>query len=389
MATEEITISELELADEVLADMTLPVDTATETRAVTLKQLRAWLGSSLPTGFIIPAVGKISDERFTLLDGKTLSRAGTYEAFCNKVVSEVQAGNWFACSEDEYAQDLSDFGQCGKFVVSNDYIRIPTITRFIGATITLSEIGKTYKESLPNFDAYIFAGDNGTELNDDIGINPSMTRNSASGAAEVVTNTKNRGFSAVGLNSTETKGFRISPSITSSTYQDGVKVQPDHTKYPYYMVISTEGQTASVEIDINKVYEDLNLKANSDLSNVASVSKTFKEQSVGWGMPDYTRGYTIPTTHGYTGTLEEDTQINITTNQNVFSDISFIILDDNGNEISRLTANSHKTGLYEAPCEVSVIANFAKGTKFKIRSVINSGDETLPKILAFPLKGAN
>ena len=150
MATEEITISELELADEVLADMTLPVDTATETRAVTLKQLRDWLGSSLPTGFIIPAVGKISDERFTLLDGKTLSRAGTYEAFCNKVVSEVQAGNWFACSEDEYAQDLSDFGQCGKFVVSNDYIRIPTITRFIGATVTLSEIGKTYKESLPN-----------------------------------------------------------------------------------------------------------------------------------------------------------------------------------------------------------------------------------------------
>ena len=110
MATEEITISELELADEVLADMTLPVDTATETRAVTLKQLRAWLGSSLPTGFIIPAVGKISDKRFTLLDGKTLSRAGTYEAFCNKVVSEVQAGNWFACSEDEYNSDISTSG---------------------------------------------------------------------------------------------------------------------------------------------------------------------------------------------------------------------------------------------------------------------------------------
>ena len=281
MATEEITISELELADEVLADMTLPVDTATETRAVTLKQLRAWLGSSLPTGFIIPAVGKISDERFTLLDGKTLSRAGTYEAFCNKVVSEVQAGNWFACSEDEYAQDLSDFGQCGKFVVSNDYIRIPTITRFIGATITLSEIGKTYKESLPNFDAYIFAGDNGTGLNDDIGISPSMTRNSASGAVEVVTNTKNRGFSGVGLNSTETKGFRISPSITSSTYQDGAKVQPDHTKYPYYMVISTEGQTANVEIDINKVYEDLNIKANTSLSNVASNIDYVVEKYVG------------------------------------------------------------------------------------------------------------
>lgn len=273
MATEEITISELELADEVLADMTLPVDTATETRAVTLKQLRAWLGSSLPTGFIIPAVGKISDERFTLLDGKTLSRAGTYEAFCNKVVSEVQAGNWFACSEDEYAQDLSDFGQCGKFVVSNDYIRIPTITRFIGATITLSEIGKAYKESLPNITGTFGSGNNST----------GQTATGAFGTTTDIAFTPDGGRYAMYVATFDAS--RVSPA-----YQEGAKVQPDHTKYPYYMVISTEGQTAEVEIDINKVYEDLNLKANSDLSNVASVSQTFKELSVGWGMPDYSAG---------------------------------------------------------------------------------------------------
>lgn len=283
MATEEITISELELADEVLADMTLPVDTATETRAVTLKQLRAWLGSSLPTGFIIPAVGKISDERFTLLDGKTLSRAGTYEAFCNKVVSEVQAGNWFACSEDEYAQDLSDFGQCGKFVVSNDYIRIPTITRFIGATITLSEIGKTYKESLPNI--------KGGFGQDDV-----IASVNVSGAFV------NSGKATKGASiTTDEKGkiIELDASRSSSTYQDNAKVQPDHTKYPYYMVISTEGQTAEVQIDINQVYEDLNIKANGDLSNVASVASSFKEQSVGWGMPDYGSGIAISAS-GYT-----------------------------------------------------------------------------------------
>lgn len=252
MATEEITISELELADEVLADMTLPVDTATETRAVTLKQLRAWLGSSLPTGFIIPAVGKISDERFTLLDGKTLSREGTYEAFCNKVVSEVQAGNWFACSEDEYNSDISTYGQCGKFVVSNDYIRIPTITRFIGATVTLSEIGTTYKESLPNIKGQLGnLGNTGGAI--------------ANGAFQLDYNHGDVDYSNV-------KGFVASfnASRSSSAYQDGAKVQPDHTKYPYYMVISTEGQTAKVGIDINKVYEDLNIKANSDLSNVSA-----------------------------------------------------------------------------------------------------------------------
>lgn len=280
MATEEITISELELADKVLADMTLPVDTATETRAVTLKQLRAWLGSSLPTGLIIPAVGKISDERFTLLDGKTLSRAGTYEAFCNKVVSEVQAGNWFACSEDEYNSDISNYGQCGKFVVSNDYIRIPTITRFIGATVTLSEIGKTYKESLPNIKGE-FRGTNAWNSVPVIQTGALYSKGNLSrvkGAQESGYNTYSLNFDA---------------SRSSSTYQDGAKVQPDHTKYPYYMVISTEGQTAKVGIDINQVYEDMNLKANSDLSNVASIASSFKEQSVGWGMPDYSAGVDV------------------------------------------------------------------------------------------------
>lgn len=257
MATEEITISELELADEVLADMTLPVDTATETRAVTLKQLKAWLGSSLPTGFIIPAVGKISDERFTLLDGKTLSRVGTYEAFCNKVVSEVQAGNWFACSEDEYDSDISTFGQCGKFVVSNDYIRIPTITRFIGATVTLSEIGKTYKESLPNINVKTTGSGEGNSM---------WHRNHTVDKTGLARGDGN----AVGNDGSSPKISNISLTTYNPTYQKGAKVQPDHTKYPYYMVVSIDGQTANVEIDINKVYEDLELKANKDLSNVAS-----------------------------------------------------------------------------------------------------------------------
>ena len=269
MATEEITISELELADEVLADMSLPVDTATETRAVTLKQLRAWLGSSLPTGFIIPAVGKISDARFTLLDGKTLSRAGTYEAFCNKVVSEVQAGNWFACSEDEYNSDISTYEQCGKFVVSNDYIRIPTITRFIGATITLSEIGKSYKESLPNIKGNSGSGSNVHNSKDRTPPSGAFARGSSYGPVG--------GGSDVKLYNTSFNASRSSP-----TYQDGAKVQPDHIRYPYYMVISTEGQTASVEIDINKVYEDLELKANTSLSNLTAEGKSLVS---GWSMP--------------------------------------------------------------------------------------------------------
>ena len=255
MATEEITISELELADTVLADMTIPVDTATDTKAVTLKQLKAWLGSSLPTGFIIPAVGKMNDERFTLLDGKTLSRTGTYEAFCNKVVEQVQAGNWFSCSEEEYNADVSTYGQCGKFVVGADYVRIPKITRFVGATITLSEIGKTYAESLPNITGELVEFVHGKKSD------------TSSGAFKTTFTANGNIGSGSGISYDNTD---FDASLSSSTYQDGAKVQPDHTKFPYYMVVSTEGQTASVGIDINKVYEDMNLRANTNLSNISS-----------------------------------------------------------------------------------------------------------------------
>lgn len=356
MATEEITISELELADEVLADMTLPVDTATETRAVTLKQLRVWLGSSLPTGFIIPAVGKISDERFTLLDGKTLSRAGTYEAFCNKVVSEVQAGNWFACSEDEYAQDLSDFGQCGKFVVSNDYIRIPTITRFIGATITLSEIGKTYKESLPNitgnFTALDYSGATGQT-------------STTYGALKV----NSRGTGSTTGTAKDVANIGFNASLSSSTYQDNAKVQPDHTKYPYYMVISTEGQTANVEIDINQVYEDLNLKANSDLSNVANVAQSFKEQSVGWGMPDYSAGVGKAANTQFTA--ESDGFLLY----NYASATSANTLTINGISINLTTQAQYSHG-------VALMLPIPQGTTYKLTGGGN-------KLIFYPLKGVN
>ncbi len=260
MATEEITISELELADMVLADMTIPVDTATDTKAVTLKQLRAWLGSSLPTGFIIPAVGKINDARFTLLDGKTLSRIGTYEAFCNKVVEQVQAGNWPACSEEEYNADVSAYGQCGKFVVTNDYVRIPKITRFIGATITLSEIGKTYAESLPNITGSV---DTGTRKTDSV-------NEMASGSLYISEYGSKQGVYGSGGNAYNYQLVSIDASRSSETYKEGAKVHPEHTKYPYYMVVSTEGQTAEVEIDINQVYEDLELKANKNLSNISA-----------------------------------------------------------------------------------------------------------------------
>lgn len=252
MATEEITISELELATEVLADMTIPVDTATETRAVTLKQLRAWLGSALPVGSVFASVGRLDDERFTLLDGKTISRIGTYEAFCNKVVEKVQAGTWKACTEEEFNLEVSETGQCGKFVVSNDYVRIPKLGNSLCSGVidgTIAVVGNGMTLGLTNGNSYAGTGGNGN-----LGL---------VAYGELYGN---------GNDVTPPSGTQIvgTLGVTTDPTKSGVEAKINSVEVFYYMVISTEGQTASVEVDINKVYEDLNIKANTSLSNVAS-----------------------------------------------------------------------------------------------------------------------
>lgn len=261
MATQEITISELELADEILGDMNIPVDTATETRAVTLKQLRAWLGSDLPVGSIFASVGIIDDERYTLLDGKTISRTGTYEAFCNKVVEKVQAGTWKACTEEEFNLEVSETGQCGKFVVSNDYVRIPKLGNSLCSGVIDGKI------AVVGNGGYIYM----TNSRGEGYIRSTSKDNVRQGGSLYIT--QGGEYSDVYLSTDPTKS--------------GIEAKINSVEVFYYMVISTEGQTANVEIDINKVYEDLNLKATTDLSNVVSVAQSFKNASVGWGMPDF------------------------------------------------------------------------------------------------------
>lgn len=257
MATQEITISKLELADEILGDMNIPVDTATETRAVTLKQLRAWLGSALPVGSVFASVGRLDDERFTLLDGKTISRIGTYEAFCNKVIEKVQAGTWKACTEKEFNLEVSETGQCGKFVVSNDYVRIPKLGNSLCSGVmsgTIPVVGNGMTLGLSS----------GTGILYGLGerVNATSVMSCTSGTYGQPIGTTSGG--------TEQPNDNKSYGITTDPTKSGIEGKINSVEVFYYMVISTKEQTANVEIDINKVYEDLETRATQNLSNIPS-----------------------------------------------------------------------------------------------------------------------
>lgn len=64
MATEEIEISELELAEELAPDNLIPIESLTDTKATTLQKIKEWLGLFF--------VDKTSDEEIT--GGKTFKR---------------------------------------------------------------------------------------------------------------------------------------------------------------------------------------------------------------------------------------------------------------------------------------------------------------------------
>lgn len=87
MATEKITISELELADEVLADMVIAVDGSTDTKAITLGQIKDWIDiegyvlQKLPRGIVFPFGGSTAPSGFLLCDGSAISRTTYADLF--------------------------------------------------------------------------------------------------------------------------------------------------------------------------------------------------------------------------------------------------------------------------------------------------------------------
>lgn len=87
-----------------------------------------------------------------------------------------------------------------------------------------------------------------------------------------------------------TYSLNLDASRSSSTYQDGAKVNPDHVTYRAYVVLYASVVEASVA-QAQEFMTVLRGKANVALDNV-SPAQSFKDMSIGWGMPDYTAGVT-------------------------------------------------------------------------------------------------
>lgn len=187
----------------------------------------------------------------------------------------------------DFDSKVSANGSCGFFGLdtANERFKVPLLKDvYLKAGQAPSMFGA---ESLPNI--------TGTAYNILMGLKQKPYGDGALNA----TKTGNEGVS--GSDYYRRGNISFDASGSSSTYQDGAKVNPDHVTYRAYVVLYASAAEASVA-QAAEFMTALGGKANVALDNV-SPAQSFKDMSIGWGMPDYSAGVSVelPYTAPYNG----------------------------------------------------------------------------------------
>lgn len=200
--------------------------------------------TALPIGFLIPSTCVQNEAGLHLADGSELAIGGTYDAFCQYVINHQDR---FTITDlSTYEAELITYGQCGKYVITDTYVRIPTITKYVEGLSSLSDLGTSLEAGLPEHThtgSYRFrdAGKSGGPYN---GVGGGSYFNWNTQTLTTDTTTDNKGI-----------------------YGKSDTVQPQATKYPYYIVVGTVSKT-NIEIDIDNIATDLNNKADRSGGNI-------------------------------------------------------------------------------------------------------------------------
>ena len=174
----------------------------------------------------------------------------------------------------EFDSSVSANGSCGFFGLdtANERFKVPMLK---DVYLKAGQAGEMFgAESLPNISGQFNGGSN------ELGIS------SATGAFAGQNTNGLTGTGGSSLNRNPYTGATFDASRSSSTYQDGAKVNPDHVVYRAYVVLYSSAAEVSVA-QVAEFMTALGGKANVDMDNVSTAGKS---TAVGWGMPDYSAG---------------------------------------------------------------------------------------------------
>ncbi len=140
-------------------------------------------------------------------------------------------GKLLTCTYTQYASDISTYGQCAKFAIdtTNNKFKVPTIKdgSYITQALSDAELGKSYKESLPNIKGE-FRGSETVGFRDASYMTGAFNLSESSELPNYLApNNSYRGYP-----------LNFDASRSSSTYQDGAKVQGDNIRLRFFVVVA-------------------------------------------------------------------------------------------------------------------------------------------------------
>ena len=231
--------------------------------------------SGMPIGTIFPMLCSSSyvPDGALPIDGTEYTKA----LFPNFYTNFLVAGLLNTCTYDEYASDITTYGQCGKFALDteNGKFKVPTIKdgSYLTQALSDTELGKVYNESLPNIEGRCgFLG---------------LTGNSITSGVFAKINTSAVGAYISGGYKSE---VTFDASRSSSTYQNNAKVQGDNVRVRYFVQVAN-GQINQSDMDWSAFVSALQGKLNKDHSNDEKpyIIETYVNGTSGYNL--YNNGY--------------------------------------------------------------------------------------------------
>lgn len=228
--------------------------------------------SHLPLGLVVASVIIQKDAGLRLLDGSSLTLDGIYKAFCDYLVARYTEDSTSVpvyFDIQEYANDMNDYGQCGKFVYNAGSSALTSNPRSGKADVIYTVPANSLK--LPTITEFIASNNGGLVL----GL---AQLDSFKSHTHTITKSHPFNTSASGsyTSGTSVDGEESANKVTTTELTGGDETKPKNVRYPYYIVVATVTKT-DIEVNIDNIASDLNNlsnvvqnKAQSDLSNVTN-----------------------------------------------------------------------------------------------------------------------
>lgn len=231
-------------------------------------------GGGFPIGSIGYTLRTEVPEGGAWCDGAEYTQAMFPDIYQMLVDGKIQSTTY-----QNFTSSVSTNGSCGFFALdsSAQKFKVPLLTNvYLKAGQAPLMFGA---ESLPNISGE-FRGTNAWNGHEPVIQTGALY---SKGNLSKVNGSQQSGYNTYSLN--------FDASRSSSTYQDGAKVNPDHVVYRAYVVLYASEAEASVA-QAQEFMTALDGKANVALDNV-SPAQSFKDMSIGWGMPDYSAGVDV------------------------------------------------------------------------------------------------